>query len=130
MNFERNSPYSCRFEYQTFYPECLSSKLIMVAESKVVSPSIERAEKLNSPLEIFFIWVSVIYIIGWISYQIIQGWGTKKIETISISSCSQAPCKNCKFYHRDPHLKCAVHPSLVMTDLARDCIDYCEEQSE
>ncbi|MBE9016254.1 hypothetical protein IQ272_08895 [Chroococcidiopsidales cyanobacterium LEGE 13417] len=36
----------------------------------------------------------------------------------------QVPCINCHFYSMNPHLKCAVNPSVVLTRRAIDCPDY------
>jgi hypothetical protein len=37
---------------------------------------------------------------------------------------SQVPCRNCQFYSNNPHLRCAVHPSLALTKQAIECKDY------
>jgi hypothetical protein len=37
----------------------------------------------------------------------------------------QVPCNKCHFYNNNFYLKCAVHPSKVLTSEARDCPDYC-----
>lgn len=38
--------------------------------------------------------------------------------------CSQIPCGSCLFFSRNPHLRCAVHPSKALTKQAIDCTDY------
>ncbi len=35
-----------------------------------------------------------------------------------------APCRNCRYFNSNYHLKCAVHPSSVLTEKAMDCRDY------
>ncbi|AFY79529.1 MAG: hypothetical protein IGR93_13590 [Hydrococcus sp. C42_A2020_068] len=37
----------------------------------------------------------------------------------------QVPCTKCHFFNNNFYLKCAVHPSKVLTSEARDCSDYC-----
>ena len=37
----------------------------------------------------------------------------------------QAPCKSCEFFQENPHFKCAVNPSVVLTQEALNCPDYC-----
>ena len=49
----------------------------------------------------------------------------RKEIAINIKSLEKIPCKNCKFYSNDPHLKCAVNPATVLTEQAIDCSDYC-----
>lgn len=41
-----------------------------------------------------------------------------------LSRLHQLPCMNCHFYNMNPHLKCAVNPSVVLTRQAIDCPDY------
>ncbi|BAY12759.1 hypothetical protein [Calothrix sp. NIES-2098] len=41
-----------------------------------------------------------------------------------INSLHKVPCKNCKYYANNHYLKCAVQPSLVMTEEAKDCPEY------
>ncbi|MCU0568459.1 MAG: hypothetical protein MUF49_17910 [Oculatellaceae cyanobacterium Prado106] len=38
---------------------------------------------------------------------------------------SEIPCRNCKYFKKNLYLKCAVHPSAVMTSDAIGCADYC-----
>jgi len=37
---------------------------------------------------------------------------------------SQVPCRKCRFFASNPYLKCAIHPSTVLTAQARNCSDY------
>lgn len=41
-----------------------------------------------------------------------------------LSRLHQLPCMNCHFYNMNPHLKCAVNPSVVLTRQAINCSDY------
>jgi len=41
-----------------------------------------------------------------------------------LSRLNQVPCMNCHFFCMNPHLKCAVNPSVVLTKQAIDCTDY------
>ena len=45
-------------------------------------------------------------------------------EMIEISSFSQSPCRKCRFFSNNPFLKCAVHPTIVLTKEANNCTDY------
>ncbi|MGB3493918.1 MAG: hypothetical protein WBA57_14410 [Elainellaceae cyanobacterium] len=40
----------------------------------------------------------------------------------------QIPCSNCRYFTADYHLKCPVHPSKALSELAINCLDY-EEHS-
>jgi hypothetical protein len=37
---------------------------------------------------------------------------------------SQVSCENCRFFNNNPYIKCAIHPSTVLTAQAKDCNDY------
>ncbi|MCC0175898.1 hypothetical protein I4641_02740 [Waterburya agarophytonicola K14] len=37
---------------------------------------------------------------------------------------SQQSCSKCRFFNKNEHLKCAVHPVLVSKIKAKDCPDY------
>lgn len=43
--------------------------------------------------------------------------------TLTKSDC-QASCENCRFFNNNPYIKCAIHPSKVLSAQARDCADY------
>ncbi len=45
-----------------------------------------------------------------------------KAETIK--SCTQVPCRNCRYFTNNPYLKCAVNPFVALTEKAMDCSDY------
>ncbi|MCU0535611.1 MAG: hypothetical protein MUD14_17105 [Hydrococcus sp. Prado102] len=52
--------------------------------------------------------------------------GRQGIEKIAapMKHFSQVPCRKCRFFSSNPYLKCAIHPSTVLTAQARDCSDY------
>jgi hypothetical protein len=71
-----------------------------------------------SPIALIFSWVVFFLIL-------------QKIRTVldhkmvfSIKSLHQVPCRNCRFYSNNHYLKCAVEPSLVLTEQAKDCSEY------
>jgi tetrahydromethanopterin S-methyltransferase subunit F len=45
----------------------------------------------------------------------------KKVEPLKYSS--QVPCRNCRYFSNNPYVRCAVHPSTVLTAKAIDCPD-------
>lgn len=42
----------------------------------------------------------------------------------NINHRQQIPCSNCQFFSNNHYLKCAVHPSTVLTEQALNCADY------
>lgn len=49
---------------------------------------------------------------------------------ISVKKSQQLPCKNCKFYTNNHYLKCAVNPSIVMTEEAKNCSEYTPDKKQ
>ena len=58
-------------------------------------------------------------------------WFTKTRREFKLDSFfrlnpfNQVPCRNCQFFSANHYLKCAVHPSDVLSDKAINCSDYC-----
>lgn len=75
-----------------------------------------------TPVGLVFSWV-----IFFIILRKIRSVLEDKIIT-SVKGSHQLPCKKCKFYASNHFLKCAVNPSVVMTDNAKDCSDYSPEK--
>lgn len=63
-------------------------------------------------------WTILLYI-GSGAYKFIQ-----KRNRILAPNSQQFPCKKCRFFNNSNHLKCAVHPSTVLTEEALNCPDY------
>jgi adenosine deaminase len=49
---------------------------------------------------------------------------------MTVRPTDRVPCKHCKFYSSNPILKCAIHPSKVLTPDAIHCPDYCFKYHE
>ncbi|MEH2155950.1 hypothetical protein [Nostoc sp.] len=67
------------------------------------------------------------FIIGWIGFFLIL----RKIQVFldekmvfSIKDLHKLPCKSCRFYSNNHYLKCAVNPSIVLTEEAMSCSEY------
>jgi hypothetical protein len=43
---------------------------------------------------------------------------------VTVKGSHQLPCRNCRFYTNNHYLKCAVQPSIVMTEEAKNCSEY------
>ncbi|MDM9383874.1 hypothetical protein QUB80_24620 [Chlorogloeopsis sp. ULAP01] len=42
----------------------------------------------------------------------------------SLNPSHQHPCRSCQYFSHNYHLQCAVQPSLVLTEEARNCTDF------
>ncbi|MEH2067527.1 MAG: hypothetical protein V7K47_05050 [Nostoc sp.] len=67
------------------------------------------------------------FIVGWVVFltmlQKIQSLLNSKVA-FPITISHKVPCKNCRFYSNNNYLKCAVNPSIVLTEEAMNCSEY------
>lgn len=75
----------------------------------------------------------IALLISWIVFFVIlrksrNGVDNKRFFTIN--SLHKVPCKNCQYYSSNHYLKCAVQPSLVMTEEAKNCSEYSPNKSK
>ncbi|MBD2561312.1 MULTISPECIES: hypothetical protein [Nostoc] len=105
----------------------------VVANSNLHQVIVSEAQKNQSQtheLTITDIAISlspVGFIISWIAFFVIL----RKIRALlddkmvfSIKGIHKLPCKNCRFYSNNHYLKCAVNPSIVLTEEAVNCSEY------
>ena len=52
---------------------------------------------------------------------------TNKKQVMTIGGRRRIPCKNCQYFLSNTYLKCAVHPTIVLTPKALNCSDYWPE---
>ena len=98
---------------------------------KEVKQQQPQPDSLNIP-DIAISLTPVSLVFSWIIFFIIL----RKIRTIldnkmvfTVKDLQQVPCKNCQFYANNHYLKCAVQPSLVLTEEARNCSEYLPKKS-
>ncbi len=48
----------------------------------------------------------------------------QKLRINFVKTLSLIPCRNCHFFSRNPYLKCALHPTIALSNKAKDCNDY------
>jgi hypothetical protein len=46
---------------------------------------------------------------------------------IDLQQLNKIPCSNCCFFSSNPYLKCAVNPTIALTEEAINCADYCPQ---
>ncbi|WP_017651428.1 hypothetical protein [Fortiea contorta] len=76
-----------------------------------------------SPLGFMFVWVVFFLIL-----QKIRNMIENKM-TFTMKTSHKVPCKNCKYYANNHYIKCAVQPSIVLTEAAQDCSEYSSKKS-
>jgi hypothetical protein len=45
-------------------------------------------------------------------------------KPLELNRPQKVPCRSCRFFSSNPYLKCAIHPTSVLTDRAIDCSDF------
>ncbi|MBE9007268.1 hypothetical protein IQ259_19900 [Fortiea sp. LEGE XX443] len=71
-----------------------------------------------SPISLLFSWM-----IFFLLLRKIHSFIENKM-VFNVKNSHQVPCKNCRFYCNNHYLKCAVQPSIVMTDEAKNCSEF------
>lgn len=72
--------------------------------------------------------IPIGFIIIWVgSFLLLSKIRTLTLDKIIVTTnpLNKVPCKNCQFFSNNRYVKCAVQPSIVMTEQAKDCSDYC-----
>jgi len=95
----------------------------------------ENTQPTNTgiPDHVFMIWGPIGLILSWAALFLMlskRGRIARNEIAVNIKNLNQIPCKNCKFFANNPHLKCAIQPSLVLTEKAIDCSDYCQRDNK
>ena len=107
-----------------FCPENLSHNLILKIESNVTNAHIEEFSASASSL---LICATFFGMISWIILEIIVKLWIVKIDNKLVFSFTHTKCRSCQFYAKNSYLRCAVHPSIVLTKQADNCLDYCHK---
>jgi hypothetical protein len=76
---------------------------------------------------------SLGFIVAWIVFFLMLS----KLRTVvdnkivfKVNSLNKLPCQNCEYFCSNNYLKCAVQPSMVMTEAAKNCSDYSPQNSK
>lgn len=99
---------------------------IALSETQPIEGKIEDSslKKNNVDSNSLVIILSLLFI-GCRFYWLLSKNKSTPKSSLSIRRFSQIPCKKCRFLAKNQYLKCAVHPSKVLTEQAANCLDYC-----
>ena len=70
---------------------------------------------------IAFFWVSLLML------------ASKKLKSVSdnqLDLCTKHRCHKCQYFVKNHFFNCAVQPSLVLTEKANNCSDYCPKSKK
>jgi len=74
--------------------------------------------------ELYLIPIYLIAFLSVLTFPLFQKLAKCKLGDAYFIRASQIPCHNCRFFNNGMYLKCAVHPSNVLTKEAIACRDY------
>jgi hypothetical protein len=98
-----------------------ANEVNLVAQSPN-NPKPIREKSSATPLSLLLIyflgiWLALVFIISKVRKVL-------PFKSINRDYHKPPPCRTCRFFVNHPYLKCAVHPSIVLTELAYNCSDY------
>ena len=99
----------------------LEAKLVSETDNstKIQVETTPYAALILAPVCFIIVWAIVVFIISEVC-KVAQN----KDGIVKINVSKQVPCRNCRFFNNNHYLKCAVHPSTVLTKQALNCSDY------
>jgi hypothetical protein len=103
-----------------------SKAKLMIVNPAVIKPDLIRQQGAMTPDEaLFFIpFCSMIFLAIFI-LKLLDIWKVAIAKITTLNCFHQLPCRNCRFFTNNHYLYCTVHPSIVLTEQALDCSDYC-----
>lgn len=69
----------------------------------------------------FIIFFSIVSVIAVIIYDCLSKY---RLHFFRLKLPRKTPCDRCQYLSCNSYLKCALHPSIVLTEQAIDCQDY------
>lgn len=108
----------------------VENKILLQVKVSEVSPE-AKPEAVNVPNALMFLG-PVGFIVSWtVLFLMLSKVGTVARNEIfvSVKRLHRLPCRNCQFFTNNAYLKCAVNPTLVLTEKAFDCSDYSPKDS-
>jgi hypothetical protein len=90
-----------------------------------------KSSEVNSVNEgmLLVFWVAIL---GWLIVFIRALKAVRAAQNKTAHSLNPAdnfPCVTCQFFSNNAYLRCAVHPSVALTEKAINCPDYCRKIS-
>ncbi|WP_334891315.1 hypothetical protein [Nostoc sp.] len=99
---------------------------LMIVNHAVTKPDFTRPEGAITPDEaLFFIPLCSMIFLAIFILKLLDVWKVTRAKIIALNCFHQLPCQNCRFFTNNHYLYCTVHPSIVLTEQALDCSDYC-----
>lgn len=108
----------------------VENKILLQVKASEGSPE-AKPEAVSVP-DALMLLGPVGFIVSWtVLFLMLSKVGTVARNEIfvSVKRLHRLPCRNCQFFTNNAYLKCAVNPTLVLTEKAFDCSDYSPKDS-
>jgi hypothetical protein len=102
----------------------MKSEFITTQTSTPLSSDRQEIETFSA-LDIAFLSALSVGIILSICIPIHDFISKRKQLFRSTKSCAAPICPGCRYFSNNHYLRCALQPTIVMTDRSIDCHDYC-----
>lgn len=76
-----------------------------------------------APTSFMIVWALIVFSVSALCKN-----AQDKDRIVTYNCCNELPCRDCRFFNNNSHLKCAVHPSTALTEQAINCSDYWPQQ--
>lgn len=70
--------------------------------------------------------IPIFSLIVWliVASKLTGAWKEARDRIVTFNHLKPVPCRNCRFFVNNHYLKCAVQPSIALTQQALNCSDY------
>jgi hypothetical protein len=101
----------------------MKSQLIET-QPTTASPAIQPGEGFLSGLRTTCGAITIFIMVSAVIMIIYNRFSKRSLHLIVINPNQVTPCRRCQYLGDNSHLRCALHPSIVLTEQAIDCQDY------
>ncbi|MFW9259229.1 hypothetical protein [Nostoc sp. CALU 546] len=99
---------------------------LMIVNHAVTKPDLTRPEgAITHDEALFFTPLCSMIFLAIFIFKLLDAWKIAGEKFTTVNCFHQLPCRNCRFFTNNHYLYCTVHPSIVLTEQALDCSDYC-----
>lgn len=115
------------------------NQMLAITSNQRTQREVQVQESVTNQAEIYETIITqgggiLAFLFFWAGFLI---WTSKKLKSVSdeqLDLCTKSlpnhRCTQCQYFAKNHFLNCAVQPSLVLTDEANNCSDYCPKNQK
>lgn len=115
------------------------NQMLVTTSNQKTQRQVQVQESVTNQAEIYETIITqgggiIAFIFFWAGFLI---WASKRLKSVSdeqLDLCTKSlpnhRCTQCQYFAKNHFLNCAVQPSLVLTDEANNCSDYCPKNQK